>query len=198
MASSSQVSALLCLDTTNISISRDNMIWRFELSSTFSKRRTGRRELADQLFLAGREHGAATVMFHASLAGQHGLAATDTKTLDTLLRLGPLTAGELAQHTGLATASVTALIDRLERKGMVRRARDPQDRRRVIVEPVRKQSAADDALFTSIRRSYEGLLDRYTEEQLETILDFLRQSAATTRRVTADLERKHQRLGQAT
>ena len=174
------------------------MIWRFELSSTFSKRRTGRRELADQLFLAGREHSAATVMFHASLAGRHGLAATDTKTLDTLLRLGPLTAGELAQHTGLATASVTALIDRLERKGMVRRARDPQDRRRVIVEPVRKQSAADDALFTSIRRSYEGLLNRYTDQQLETILDFLRQSAATTRRVTADLERKHLRLGRAT
>ena len=174
------------------------MTRRCELSSTFSKRRTGRRELADQLFLAGREHSAATVMFHASLAGQHGLAATDTKTLDTLLRLGPLTAGELAQHTGLATASVTALIDRLERKGMVRRVRDPQDRRRVIVEPVRKQSAADHALFTSIRRSYEGLLDRYTDEQLETILDFLRQSAATTRRVTADLERKHLRLGRAT
>ena len=192
------MSALLCLDATNISISRDNMIWRFELSSTFSKRRTGRRELADQLFLAGREHSAATVMFHASLAGQRGLASTDTKTLDTLLRLGPLTAGELAQHTGLATASVTALIDRLERKGMVRRVRDPQDRRRVIVEPVRKQSAADHALFTSIRRSYEGLLDRYTDEQLETILDFLRQSAATTRRVTADLERKHLRLGRAT
>jgi DNA-binding MarR family transcriptional regulator len=192
------MSALLCLDATNISISRDNMIWRFELSSTFSKRRTGRRELADQLFLAGREHSAATVMFHASLAGQRGLAATDTKTLDTLLRLGPLTAGELAQHTGLATASVTALIDRLERKGMVRRARDPQDRRRVIVEPVRKQSAADYALFTSIRRSYEGLLDRYTDEQLETILDFLRQSAATTRLVTANLERKHLRLGRAT
>src|SRR5690606_3398227 len=69
-------------------------------------------------------------------------SSTDVKTLDVLLRLGPLTAGQVAQHTGLATASVTSLIDRLERRGYVERVRDAGDRRRVYVH-ARPESLSD-------------------------------------------------------
>lgn len=100
-----------------------------------------RRQLVEAILFAGRESSAATVMFHTAVAARAGLTATDSKTLDTLIRVGPVTAGELARHTGLATASVTSLIDRLEQKGLVRRARDARDRRRVMVEPIRERIA---------------------------------------------------------
>jgi DNA-binding transcriptional ArsR family regulator len=79
-----------------------------------------RRDLVEGILAAGRESSAATVMLHTAIAERSGLTATDTKTIDTLIRLGPVTAGELAGYTGLATASVTSLIDRLEKKGLVR------------------------------------------------------------------------------
>jgi DNA-binding MarR family transcriptional regulator len=144
-----------------------------------------RKDLLEALHLAGRESSAATVLFHSAIAGRAGLAVTDTKTIDTLLRLGPLTAGELATHTGLATASVTALIDRLERKGLVQRVRDSQDRRRVIVKPVQARIEQGSAIFESIRTYYQDLLDPYTDDQLATILDYIRRATQRTREVTA-------------
>ncbi|MGH7555374.1 MAG: MarR family transcriptional regulator, partial [Longimicrobiales bacterium] len=69
----------------------------------------------------GHEHSDATVLFHARLAGFLDLHPTDYKTLSVLERLGPMSAGDIARHSGLATASVTNLIDRLERKGFAHR-----------------------------------------------------------------------------
>lgn len=146
-----------------------------------------RRQLIKELFEAGRESSAATVLFHAAIAAGAGLSASDMKTIDTLSRFGSLTAGELAQRIGLATASVTSLIDRLERKGWVRRVRDPKDRRVVIVEPIRDRAIKADAFFATLRPTFESLADSYSDEQLETILDFLRRSAERTREVTARL-----------
>jgi DNA-binding MarR family transcriptional regulator len=160
------------------------------LSTSRDERQTDRRrELIQALTLAGRESSAATVLFHTAIAERAGLAPSDTKTIDILLRLGPLTAGELADYTGLATASVTSLIDRLEKKGFVRRVRDPKDRRRVIVEPVADRVAESEALFGSIQQAFEELLGCYTEDQLETVLDFMRRAAQRTREVTAALTR---------
>jgi DNA-binding MarR family transcriptional regulator len=158
-------------------------------TSRDAKQTAHRRELLQALTLAGRESSAATVLFHTTIAERVGLAASDTKTIDILLRLGPLTAGELAEHTGLATASVTSLIDRLEKKGLARRVRDANDRRRVIVEPVAERVAESEPLFGAIQQAFEELLECYTEEQLETVLDFMRRTAQRTREVTAALTR---------
>ena len=146
-----------------------------------------RRQLLEAILFAGRESSAATVMFHTAVAARAGLTATDSKTLDTLIRVGPVTAGELARHTGLATASVTSLIDRLEKKGLVRRARDGSDRRRVMVEPIRERIAEGAAVFGSVRKAYAELLHAYSDSQLETILDFMRRAAERTREMTAEL-----------
>jgi hypothetical protein len=88
-----------------------------------------RAELLAQLRRIGREHGDATVLFHSALATQLGLHPTDYKALGVLDRLGPMSAGDLGRHTGLAAASVTNLIDRLVAKGFLRREPDPTDRR---------------------------------------------------------------------
>ena len=162
------------------------------------RRRKGsarRRELLDALSIAGRESSTATVMFHTAIAEKAGLSATDSKTMDILARHGPVTAGELSAHTGLATASVTSLIDRLEAKGMVRRVRDPADRRRVIVEPVAARIVGAASFFGSIQREFEALVKHYSDDQLETILDFMRGATEKTREITSALTRKGQSRG---
>jgi DNA-binding MarR family transcriptional regulator len=102
----------------------------------------GRRaELLRELEAAGRAQSAATVMYHSALAARRGLSATEEKAIDLLDRFGPLTAGELARHAGLAPASVTGLVDRLERKGFARRLPHPRDGRSILVEVDRQQQA---------------------------------------------------------
>jgi DNA-binding MarR family transcriptional regulator len=151
--------------------------------------RPGRRdELLKELEIAGRAVGAAAVMFHAALAERRGLSATEEKALDLLERFGPLTAGELVERSGLAPASVTGLVDRLEAKGFARRVPHPKDRRRILVEIDAERVAEDLApLFADWGRSLDELYAGYTDEQLDTILHFLTESARRQREATARL-----------
>ena len=142
---------------------------------------SSRKELIEAAMHAGREGSAASVMLHSVIAAQVGLGATDQKTFDTLLRLGPLTAGEIAKHTGLTSASVTSLIDRLEDKGFIRRERDTRDRRQVVVHPKRERLADFGGYFESFLTDLYKLLDRYSDEELSAITDFVIRSAELSR-----------------
>ena len=150
---------------------------------------TGRRaELLAQLETAGRAQSAVTVMFHTAVAARQGLSATEEKALDLLDRLGPLTAGELARHSGLAPASVTGLVNRLERKGFARRIPNPDDRRSVLVEvDLERLYARVAPLFGDWVRSLQELYAGYTDEQLEVILHFLTEAARRQQEATARL-----------
>jgi DNA-binding MarR family transcriptional regulator len=147
-----------------------------------------RARLLAALHQVGREHSDATVFFHAAIAERLGLNATDEKAIGLLERLGPLTAGQLAQHTGLATASVTSLIDRLERRGFVRRTRDPHDRRRIIVEPDEERLQRIAPLFESPMRSLGAILQRYSTDQLALLFDFLTRDLGRLRDEAARLD----------
>jgi DNA-binding MarR family transcriptional regulator len=151
--------------------------------------RTGRRaELLEQLALAGRASSAATVMFHTAVAARQGLSATEEKALDLLERSGPLTAGELARRSGLAPASVTGLIDRLERKGFARRVPNPDDRRSVLVEVDAERLYARVApLFADWVGSLLDLYAGYSDRELEVILHFLTEAARRQQEATARL-----------
>jgi DNA-binding MarR family transcriptional regulator len=147
-----------------------------------------RAELLEQLALAGRASSAATVMFHTAVAARQGLSASEEKALDLLERSGPLTAGELARQSGLAPASVTALINRLEAKGFARRVQNPGDRRSVLVEVDTERLYGTVApLFADWVGSLQELYAGYTDEQLEVILHFLSEAARRQREATARL-----------
>jgi DNA-binding MarR family transcriptional regulator len=147
-----------------------------------------RAELLEQLALAGRASSAATVMFHTAVAARQGLSASEEKALDLLERSGPLTAGELARRSGLAPASVTGLIDRLERKGFARRVPNPGDGRSVLVEVDSERVYATVApLFADWVGSLYELYAGYTDEQLEVILHFLTEAARRQQEATARL-----------
>jgi DNA-binding MarR family transcriptional regulator len=126
-------------------------------------------------------------MFHTALAAKQGIGPTEEKALDLVQRYGPLTAGELARRSGLAPASVTGLLDRLERRGFARRMRDPRDRRRVLVEVDPSRAPEFELLFADLSRSLDALFARYGDEQLEVILDFLSEATQTQLAATARL-----------
>jgi DNA-binding MarR family transcriptional regulator len=151
-------------------------------------RARGREQLLQELEMAGRAMSAATVMFHSTVAARHGLSATEEKALDLLERFGPLTAGELAKRSGLAPASVTGLINRLEQKGFARRIQHPSDRRSILVEAdVERMYARVAPLFAEWARSLQELYAGYSDEQLEVILHFLTEAARRQQEATAHL-----------
>ncbi|WP_284646233.1 MarR family transcriptional regulator [Paenibacillus silviterrae] len=134
------------------------------------------KALLDEL----RQNSARAVMFHQLISERLGLNATDHKCLDFLNRTGPVTAGQLAQLTGLTTGAVTNIIDRLEQGGYVVRDRDPEDRRRVVVKPAPNGSAHVSPLFQSITQSTLAVLSQYSEQEAQLILGFIRQCNAMT------------------
>src|ERR671932_2430246 len=93
-----------------------------------------KRELFTELLSEVRMSHNATDRFDQAVADALGVNRTDMRCIDVLEREGPVTAGRLAEATGLTTGAITTVIDRLERAGMARRTRDPDDRRRVLVE----------------------------------------------------------------
>jgi DNA-binding MarR family transcriptional regulator len=130
---------------------------------------------------AAREYSTAAVMLHGVIADRLGLSPTDLKALDLLQRRGPLAAGELAKETGLATASVTSLIDRLEQKRFVRRVRDREDRRRVVVALTGKLEEKIAPLFASLGRRMLQRCRAYSAEEATLLRDFLSGCAADMR-----------------
>ena len=115
-----------------------------------------------------------------------GLNRTDLRSLDWLT-VRDMTAGELGQATGLSGAATTSLVDRLERKGYVRRVRDTVDRRRVLVglTPVARERLGE--LYGPFAREGRELLDGYSDEQLTMMLEFLE-------RATAIVDRRRDRI----
>ncbi len=146
-----------------------------------------REELIEEFFQASREQSTAVVLFHSAISEKLGLGVTDYKTLDLLVRLGPLTPKAIVEHTGLTSGSVTSLIDRLERKGFVTRVRDIKDRRSIIVEPQLERGMEALPYLESLGQAATDLLDNYTNEQIKVICNFLRRSVGLLDKEAAKL-----------
>jgi DNA-binding MarR family transcriptional regulator len=118
----------------------------------------------------GRESSTLTVMFHTRIAEQMGLSGTDHKCLDLAMRADePITAGRLAELSGLSTGAVTGVIDRLERRGFVRRVRDPYDRRKVLIEVSEEDPERFAHLFGGVVDTMRKVMEQFTPEELEVV-----------------------------
>jgi DNA-binding MarR family transcriptional regulator len=146
-------------------------------------RHARRQELIAALGMAGRELSAHTVMFHTAVAERLQLGLTDHKAFDFILRHGPVSAGQLAEITGLTTGAVTGVIDRLERAGYARRVADPSDRRRVKVEVTPEFYARAAEIWAPMAADWRAALARFTRADLERLLEVLR--------ATTEVGRKH-------
>jgi DNA-binding MarR family transcriptional regulator len=136
----------------------------------------------------GRIVSTQTVFLHQAIAQGVGLNATDTKCLDLILRVanGFVTAGRLAEMTGLTTGAITHILDRLERRRFIERVRDTQDRRKIFVR-VRPESL--EPLFPkyeAMGRAYRSLAEQYDDKALQLICDYLEKTSEVTERELAN------------
>ena len=135
----------------------------------------------------GRTLSTHTVMLHAAVAERLGLNITDHKALDFACRGGgTVTAGELAELTGLTTGAITGVIDRLEKAGFARRERDPDDRRRIIIRPTSRAQEIG-RLFESLAQAMTKLCSQYTDRDLSLMIDFFDRITALVQEETRKL-----------
>ena len=169
--------------------------------STRSDRSTGdslsvegdRGEVLARLHAAGRDLSNVAVMFHSALAAQVGLGAVEEKALDLLQRGGPLSPGELARRTGLAPASVTGLLDRLEGRGFVTRVRDPHDGRRLLVQVEAERLGDIAVLFGDLTRRLDEYYANLSVSELIQATEFLTGVTAVQQAATDSLSEPSRR-----
>jgi DNA-binding MarR family transcriptional regulator len=146
--------------------------------------RKDKQELIGELISEFRTSGNQDSAFDNLAAERLGVNRTDLHCLNIIQNAGGLTAGELAAEAGLTSGAVTGVIDRLERVGFARRVPDPDDRRRVKVEVTPKFYARAGRIWGPLAADWESSLSsRFTAEQLERVIEFLR--------TTNEVGRKH-------
>ncbi|MHA6761244.1 MarR family transcriptional regulator [Streptacidiphilus sp. PAMC 29251] len=134
------------------------------------------RELSVQLSLLNNQVGA-----------RLKLKEVDVDCLDLISRHGPLSPSALARRAGLHPATMTGILDRLERGGWIARDRDPADRRAVLVRALRDRSAELFQLYAGMTGSMEAICDDYSDAELTLLADFLRRTVDAGRQATDEL-----------
>jgi DNA-binding MarR family transcriptional regulator len=130
-----------------------------------------------------------TVMFHQVVADELGLYITDHKCMDIIHRFGAMPAGRLGEMTGLTTGAITGMIDRLEKAGYVKRANDPKDRRKTIVEPIRnkKLERKIEMIFAPLHERMHKFLSSYSDIELTFLLNTMTELIIQTHEETKRL-----------
>jgi DNA-binding MarR family transcriptional regulator len=134
------------------------------------------RELSNQLSLLNHH-----VSTHVDLND------TDLDCLELINRHGPVNPSALARRAGLHPATLTGILDRLERGGWVARERDPSDRRAVVVRALRDRNAELFRLYAGMNTAMDQLCARYGDDELQLLADFLRRTTNAGRAATDQL-----------
>ena len=134
------------------------------------------RELSIQLALLNRQVGARLELREADIA-----------CLDLIDRLGPLSPSALATGSGLHPATLTGVLDRLERGGWIARDRDSSDRRGVRIRALRDRQADLIGLYAPMNSALQQICSGYSESELELIATFLRRCTDAGRNAAGEL-----------
>lgn len=138
------------------------------------KRLSTEKRIPESLMLELRRFIAGVILFNQRVAERVGMNPTDMQCIHLLQLMGPLTAGKLAECTGLTTGGVTVALDRMEKAGLVRRERNPEDRRSVLVQLEPKTLAGMEEHYADIAARTTRMIASFTERELKTVLEFFR------------------------
>ncbi|MDG6104088.1 MarR family transcriptional regulator [Dactylosporangium aurantiacum] len=142
---------------------------------------SSRAELLGAIGAQMRLQSSLGLVLHQSVADRFGLNPTDLKCLDLAAREPDLTAGRIAELTAMSTSAVTALLDRLERRGFIERRRDPTDRRRVYVVSTGRHERELATIYAPLATATGAVLDSYSDDELRLLLGFLERLTAASR-----------------
>lgn len=137
------------------------------------KRKT-KRDLVHELVEATRANQVATDKMDDAGIQALGVNRTDGRCLDVIQQAGQISAGELAERAGLTSGSITAVVDRLEAKGYVRRVADPEDRRRVLLELTDLMERRAWELWGPLAERGVPHLERLSVSELELLIRYMR------------------------
>lgn len=127
-------------------------------------------------------------LLNRRISGRLELRDGDLDLLELMTRLGPMGPSALAKHAGLHPATMTGVLDRLEKGGWLTRDRDPQDRRSVVLHIRRERIGEVFALYSGMNRALDDLCEAYTDTELKVIADFLTRAATAGRTETTTLD----------
>lgn len=137
-----------------------------------ARHRMSKAELVEEVIRGGREFSIGTVLFHHAVGQRLGVNVTDMKCLDLMILKGSVSPTELAEHTGLSSGSTTAMIDRLEKAGLVERHPHPRDRRGTTLVLTKEALRKLPRLFESLGKSMTTLVSGHSRNDLEVLIDF--------------------------
>jgi DNA-binding MarR family transcriptional regulator len=146
-----------------------------------------RRRLAIEIGNSLRELNSQLSLLNYRVGAQVELRDVDLDCLDLIERLGPLSPSALARKAGLHPATITGILDRLERGGWIARERDPADRRAVLLRIVPERLPDLVRHYAGMNRSMNAIYAGYDESKLEVVADFLRRAADAGRMATEEL-----------
>lgn len=150
--------------------------------------KTDKDDLVRQFRNVSRQYSDASIFMHEAIARKAGLSGADHKYLGLILQHGELTAGDLSKLTGLTTGAVTGLIDRLEKKKLLKRKFTKNDRRKVIIVPdVANTMKLLAPLFGGLQDKTAELLHSFSAEEIRTIERYFIEATAIMRETTETL-----------
>ena len=151
-------------------------------------RAKSRAELLTELEHAMRKSSAQGTIYASAVADSAGISSSDMDCMDFLNLEGRMTAGRLAELTGLTTGAITGVVDRMEKAGLVRRERDAEDRRKVFIAPAKESMAKLGQLYEPLQRAMQKQSGRYTDAEVRLLLRYATESYHSILEATTQLK----------
>ncbi|MCB9231280.1 MAG: MarR family transcriptional regulator [Bacteroidia bacterium] len=147
--------------------------------------------IVDKFRTASRQYSDASIFMHEAIARKAGLSGADHKYLGLILQHKELTAGDISKLTGLTTGAVTGLIDRLEKKKLLKRQFTKDDRRKVIIIPNPENSMKLlQPIFSELQQKTAKLIASFTEKEIQIIERYFLEATAIMNETTYNLNNK--------